>query len=232
VVVGARRDDDAGSDSGSAYVFARSAGSWSQQDKLTASDAAAGDAFGFDVSIDGETAVIGSECDDSCQGSAYVFVAPTADLSLTKSSTPTQATVGVNFDYTLTVTNNGPATATSLTVTDTLPTGVIFVSASANCGESAGTVTCTAASLTNAANVVFTITVSPPTLFGNISNTASVTAVSPTDPNSSNNSIILVTFVTVPPGVPSVGTWCLVALALALFALVLAARRRRRNVLG
>ena len=40
-VIGAYRDDDAGSNSGSAYAFVRTGTSWSQQAKLMASDAAA-----------------------------------------------------------------------------------------------------------------------------------------------------------------------------------------------
>ena len=46
-LVGANGDDDGGSASGSAYVLVRSGTTWTQQAKLTASDAAAGDQFGF-----------------------------------------------------------------------------------------------------------------------------------------------------------------------------------------
>jgi hypothetical protein len=60
VVVGAYGDDDAGSDSGSAYVFVRSGGMWTEQTKLTASDAAASDNFGQSVSVSGDTVVIGA----------------------------------------------------------------------------------------------------------------------------------------------------------------------------
>ena len=79
VVVGAYADDDAGSDSGSAYVFERNAGgadNWGQVAKLTAADAAAGDQFGYSVSISGDTVVVGAPRDDdagSDSGSAYVF---------------------------------------------------------------------------------------------------------------------------------------------------------------
>ena len=75
-VIGARRDDDKGVDSGSAYVFTRSGTAWSQQAKLTASDGAAGDEFGYSVAISGDTAVIGAPRDDDKSddsGSAYVF---------------------------------------------------------------------------------------------------------------------------------------------------------------
>ena len=77
VVIGAYRDDDGGAQSGSAYVFARSGTTWSQQDKLTASDAAANDQFGWSVAVSGDGAVIGAWLDDDGginSGSAYIFL--------------------------------------------------------------------------------------------------------------------------------------------------------------
>jgi hypothetical protein len=77
-VIGADGDDDAGSSSGSAYVFVRSGEVWSQQAKLIASDAARGDRFGASVAVSGDTAVIGAYFDSHAAGdyagSAYVFV--------------------------------------------------------------------------------------------------------------------------------------------------------------
>ncbi|MCA9249557.1 MAG: FG-GAP repeat protein, partial [Phycisphaerales bacterium] len=75
-VIGAIRDDDGGTDSGSAYVFRKVAGVWQQVAKLTAADAAAGDQFGRSVALSGDIAVIGAHLDDddgSSSGSAYVF---------------------------------------------------------------------------------------------------------------------------------------------------------------
>jgi Zn-dependent metalloprotease len=77
-IVGAWRDDDGGSDSGSAYVFREIAGTWQQVAKLTASTPSdpAGDRFGFSVAISGGTAVIGAWGDDQIgnfSGAAYVF---------------------------------------------------------------------------------------------------------------------------------------------------------------
>ncbi|MBK8430869.1 MAG: FG-GAP repeat protein [Chloroflexi bacterium] len=75
-VIGAWRDDDGGDNSGSAYVFTRMGGVWSQQAKLTASDASAGDYFGYAVAVSGDTAVIGAYFDDdggTNSGSAYLF---------------------------------------------------------------------------------------------------------------------------------------------------------------
>lgn len=76
-IIGARFDDDNGSDAGSAYVFTRNGGAWSQEAKLTASDAAENDRFGYSVALDDQTAVIGAQFDDdggNASGSAYIFV--------------------------------------------------------------------------------------------------------------------------------------------------------------
>ena len=75
-IVGAAFDDDGGSNTGSAYVFTRSAGVWSQQAKLTAGDAAAEDYFGYSVSVSGDTAIVGALHEDeggTSAGSAYIF---------------------------------------------------------------------------------------------------------------------------------------------------------------
>src|SRR6266498_686609 len=71
VVVGASGDNML---AGSAYVFVRSGTGWSQQAKLTASDAASGDRFGDAVGISGNTVVVGASDAASDAGSAYVFV--------------------------------------------------------------------------------------------------------------------------------------------------------------
>ncbi len=77
VIAGAYKDDDNGTDSGSAYVFTRSNTVWSGQAKLTAGDRAAGDFFGYSVGLSGDTAIVGAYYDDDKgpdSGSAYVFV--------------------------------------------------------------------------------------------------------------------------------------------------------------
>ena len=76
IVVGSQGDDDAGSGSGSAYVFARDADGWTERAKLTASDAAPGDGFGSSVGLHGDTIVAGARGDDEAgdfTGAAYVF---------------------------------------------------------------------------------------------------------------------------------------------------------------
>ncbi len=77
-IVGAYFNDVGGNaNQGSVYIFTRSAGVWTQQDKLTAGDGAANDLFGFSVAIDGDTAIIGAHLADVGvnvnQGAAYVF---------------------------------------------------------------------------------------------------------------------------------------------------------------
>ncbi|MBK7404038.1 MAG: FG-GAP repeat protein [Phycisphaerales bacterium] len=71
VVVGARWDDDLGTKSGSAYVFERVGGAWTQVVKLTASDGDASDQFGESVSLDGDTVVVGAQYDDGAHGNDY-----------------------------------------------------------------------------------------------------------------------------------------------------------------
>ncbi len=77
ILVGSPLDDDRGSSSGSAYVYVWDGAAWTQQAKLTATDGVSSDLFGWDVALDGDTAVIGAYGDDdrgSSSGSAYVFV--------------------------------------------------------------------------------------------------------------------------------------------------------------
>lgn len=77
VVVGARKDDDRGQNSGSAYVFKRNGSTWVQQAKLVASDGSADDEFGTSVSIYGDDIVVGSPRDNLGsnfpKGSAYIY---------------------------------------------------------------------------------------------------------------------------------------------------------------
>ena len=77
IVVGAPFDDDAGTNSGSVYVFTGDgSGGYTQTAKLTASDASAGVVFGATVGVSGETIVVGAPFDDDAgtnSGSVYVF---------------------------------------------------------------------------------------------------------------------------------------------------------------
>lgn len=77
-LIGAYLDDASGTEDGSAYVFVRNGSTWSEQAKLTASDAASNDQFGYSVAISGNgiMALVGANAEDeggSDAGAAYVF---------------------------------------------------------------------------------------------------------------------------------------------------------------
>ena len=91
VVVGAWQDDDGGTNSGSVYVFTKPNGGWGTwvtlstsskaalTAKLTASDAAAEDHFGWSVAVDGDNVVVGAygnDDDGTDSGSVYLFTKP------------------------------------------------------------------------------------------------------------------------------------------------------------
>ncbi|MSR65316.1 MAG: DUF11 domain-containing protein [Verrucomicrobiae bacterium] len=120
-----------------------------------------------------------------------------ADLAVSKTDSPDPIGVGSNLTYTITVTNRGPDTTASVTLIDTLPPGVTFVSASTGCGEVGGTVTCELGSLASGGTSNITIVVTT-TAAGTITNTALV-AGAESDPVQGNNTAQAVTTVTTPP---------------------------------
>ncbi len=113
-----------------------------------------------------------------------------ADVALTKVGSPKPVTAGDNLTYTLEATNHGPSVASSVTVSDPLPAGTTFVSATTSagtCSESAGTLSCSMGDLTvgETGTIVVTVTVGASVPAGPLTNTA--TASSPTpDPITPN----------------------------------------------
>lgn len=126
---------------------------------------------------------------------------PAADLSLVLTDAP-DPVVGLQpLTYTLAVANAGPNAATVVSVTDTLPGGVVFQSAGGTgwtCGETAGVVTCTRPSLAVGTAPAITLIVRAPAMATTLSNTAAVGAAE-TDPLPGNNSDTEITTVTAPP---------------------------------
>jgi 6-phosphogluconolactonase len=109
-----------------------------------------------------------------------------ADLAfISKIDSPDPVVVGGSLTYTPLFINNGPGTATSITLTDTLPAGVTFVSASEGCTEAGGTVTCGFGNLGIGTQFGPDIIVTP-TVAGTLTNTAQVSSTAP-DPNPANN---------------------------------------------
>ena len=105
VVVGAFLTDDNGSDSGSAYVFVEPNGGWvdaTEAAKLTPSDGAADDQFGYSVALDGDTVVAGAYGHDyngSDSGSVYVFGKPNTGWVDATETAKLLASDGDNSDH-------------------------------------------------------------------------------------------------------------------------------------
>ncbi|MFK8011132.1 MAG: Ig-like domain-containing protein [Marinicellaceae bacterium] len=76
-IIGAAKDDDIDTDSGAAYIFDLSAGTWSQTVKITSSDSLLRSYFGTDIKVDGSRAVISAVSSSDMPGvfsvSTYVY---------------------------------------------------------------------------------------------------------------------------------------------------------------
>ena len=119
-------------------------------------------------------------------------VAPRADVEIIKVASAGQVAAGEGVTYTLTVVNNGPSLATDVTVTDTLPAGIVPAAATTStgtCTVSGQDVACDLGDLEPAATVTVTVTAgsSPAAATGPRDNTAQV-ATTTVDPNPANNS--------------------------------------------
>ena len=101
-VIGAKADDY----TGSAYVFLKNAGTWAQEQKLTASDAAANDFFGRSVAISGDTVVVGAYGDDNLTGSAYVFTKSGVSWTQQAKLTASDKTAGDQFGAAVSISGN------------------------------------------------------------------------------------------------------------------------------
>ncbi len=122
-------------------------------------------------------------------------VAVQVDLRLTMTDSPDPANLGNTVTYVLTVNNLGPDVATNVRVTDTLPAGMSFVSATPSQGSCTGTstVTCSLGLINNPGSATVTIRVAPSTI-GTKTNSASVTRFE-TDPVNGNNTASVTTTV-------------------------------------
>jgi virginiamycin B lyase len=132
-------------------------------------------------------------------GIGQVVLGPAAaapDLALSGTA-PMSATVGTNLTYTLTVTNDGTGNATGVTLLDTLPPGVTFVSATGgatpNTRGQLSQLSLTIGNLAAGANSTVNIVVTP-TMPGMLSNRASAYS-DQTDPTPADDSVVLSTSV-------------------------------------
>jgi uncharacterized repeat protein (TIGR01451 family) len=124
----------------------------------------------------------------------YVASATQADVAIVKTASPEPVNQGTNLTYTLQITNNGPAVAQGVTVSDPLPGEVSFTSVSTTQGlctytVATTTVSCTLGSISVGGLAVVTINVSANTFSSSTlsTNTATVAATT-SDPNLTNNS--------------------------------------------
>jgi uncharacterized repeat protein (TIGR01451 family) len=117
------------------------------------------------------------------------YAAPAVvDLAVSTSAAPNPVTINDLLTYTTTVTNAGPAAASGVTLTTTLPANASFVSSSPSaptCTLSGSTLSCALGSLGSGSSRVVSIVVRP-TATGVALASASVSATQ-SDPNGSNN---------------------------------------------
>ena len=113
-----------------------------------------------------------------------------ADLAITKTASATTVSAGGQLLYTINVTNNGPAAAFNVVVTDTLPSATVYLSDTDSCTQApTGTLTCQVGSLgagkSTSFNIQVQVSASAPAN-STLTNTA-VAASDEQDPDSSNN---------------------------------------------
>jgi uncharacterized repeat protein (TIGR01451 family) len=124
-----------------------------------------------------------------CLLGAAPALANTSDLAVTNSGSPDPVAAGQYVSYGIGVTNNGPDSASGVTVTDPLPPRTQYVPGDSRCSLSGSTVSCDGGTLPSGGNEVFEIVLRLTDFSQHvpIHNTVSVTSAS-TDPNLSDNS--------------------------------------------
>lgn len=170
-----------------------------QTSVLTVTTTAATPAGNYPLMVGG----ISGNLQHNANVSLIVPGATSANLSVTKTASPNPAIVGASLTYRIILTNNGPSPATNATVTDVLPLGPSFISATATQGSCSGTttITCNFGNLAKGNSATANITVVPQAA-GQLSNTANATA-SETDPDTADNSATALTTVTTQANGPS-----------------------------
>ncbi len=196
VVVGSWRDDDGGTNSGSVYVFTKptSANGWgawgglssTAKDaltaKLTASDAAAEDHFGWSVAIDGDNVVVGAHGNDddgTDSGSAYLFTKPSggwATATETVKLTAPDGAAGDEFGYSVAAGRDRAIVGAPGDESDTGAAYVFGIAWTDISGSGSGTTSHTATGLTNGVEHTFLIR---PVVDGNPGPTSGTTKATP-----------------------------------------------------
>ncbi|MFL5768044.1 MAG: hypothetical protein ACJ758_09420, partial [Actinomycetota bacterium] len=126
-----------------------------------------------------------------------------ADVSITKADSVDPVEPGQSYSYDLVVANTGPADATDVAVSDSVPAGLSVdnvADGGGSCSTTGNDISCSLGLLAsgNTWTITVSATVDPTQAGGTISNTATVTA-DENDPNGGNNSATQDTTVTPPP---------------------------------
>jgi uncharacterized repeat protein (TIGR01451 family) len=124
---------------------------------------------------------------------------PGSDLGISMTAAPAPAVIGGNLTYTINVTNFGPSSAKSVVLSQVLPSGVTFLSATnsqGNIQQAGGVVTCNFGKISAHGSATATVVVIP-TIAGTITSTATVSSEQ-ADSNTANNNVTVATSV-VPP---------------------------------
>jgi uncharacterized repeat protein (TIGR01451 family) len=107
---------------------------------------------------------------------------------------PSSARVGETITYTFSISNTGPDATLGVVLSNTLPAGVTFVSASAGCSQASGLVTCSLGLLASGSSLTVVIRAQA-VAQGAQTDVATVTSAA-NDPDPSNNSASAQTLVT------------------------------------
>ena len=137
--------------------------------------------------------------------SASATVGPAADLAVSAVASPSPVIGGSNITYVVTLTNQGPSTATSLAFSQLVPAGCSFVSCSLP-GSTfvSNAISASIASMVSGGSLLVTDVIRTPTLLAGVQSQAIVSTISvegqPGDPNTNNN-VVTVQTLAEPPEV-------------------------------
>jgi uncharacterized repeat protein (TIGR01451 family) len=127
-----------------------------------------------------------------CWELEITYEPPSTDLALKVKDAPDPVKTGKKLTYTITATNSGPAPASGVVVTDTLPSGAAFVTASSGCARTGRAVRCDVGDLAPAESAKVTVTVKAPKKPGKLVDVATVGA-DQGDTNPGNNRVTATT---------------------------------------
>ena len=180
------------------------------------------------------TASVSATTSDSTPGnntqSSAATVGSSADLSVTKSG-PASTPSNTNVTYVVTAANVGPSDAATVTLTDTLPAGMTFVSVNQTSGPAfacsgSGPIVCTIPSFAAGANASFQLTFFAPSTIAVGTSTMNTVTISSTTPDSNPSNNTASAPATIGQSIPALSPMMLSLLA-ALIALLGAMRLSR-----